>query len=74
MGNVAYLNKAYPAALEKYQQAAQLDEGDSQILMNICQTLLALERTNEAKEIFEKALRIDANVNQLYPHLKTKLQ
>jgi tetratricopeptide (TPR) repeat protein len=74
MGNVAYLNRSYNAALEKYRQAMQLDDTDAQILINICQTLLALDKRAEAKTFYEQAALKDANVIQLYPHLKTKLQ
>jgi Flp pilus assembly protein TadD len=74
MGNVAYLRKTYADALDRYLQASKLDDGDSQILMNICQALLALDRKTEAKVVYDKAVQLDANVNQVYPHLKTKLQ
>ncbi len=74
MGNVAYLRKTYADALDRYLQASKLDDGDSQILINICQALLALDRKTEAKVVYDKAVQLDANVNQVYPHLKTKLQ
>jgi len=74
LGNVAFINGNYDNALLNYNSAALADDGDSQILINICHTLLALNRKTEAKEIYEKAVILDAEVTQLYPHLKTKVQ
>jgi tetratricopeptide (TPR) repeat protein len=71
---VAFINGNYDNALLNYNSAALADDGDSQILINICHTLLALNRKTEAKEIYEKAVILDAEVTQLYPHLKTKVQ
>jgi tetratricopeptide (TPR) repeat protein len=74
LGNVAFINGNYDNALLNYEAAAALDSADSEILINICHTLLAMNRTVDARSIFEKAAQIDAGIVELYPHLKSKVQ
>ncbi|MCH1516559.1 MAG: hypothetical protein L7U52_07580, partial [Alphaproteobacteria bacterium] len=80
MGDILLLQKLPEQALSALLQAKELGEGSSQISFNIGSAYLAIERYEDAKIYFDKALAIDslmvvAHVNKgLAEHSLMKLE
>jgi len=66
-GNEAYREKDYQAALEHYQEAAELDEDLAAAWFGIYMAQLSLGNTEAAQEAMDRAQSLAPGANMIHP-------
>ncbi len=73
LANLRYLQGDYQGARSAYEKAAELDEGDPYILVNLALCHLRLDNRDKAAETFLRATKKDATLVKKYRSIAVEL-
>ena len=74
IANIDFLQGSYTKAIANYELACQLDDRDAQIHVNLCKAHLQLGDKAKAREQFDKAVKLDSSISDIYQELKKQIQ
>lgn len=69
MGKFYFLNQCYDQAIEKYTEALALTPGDPDIYYNLGIVYESINRLDDAREMFERAMDIKGDFDAAREHL-----
>lgn len=73
LANIYFLLERFDEAAVSYAEAVRLEAGDPYVWVNYARTLARLEKKEEAKRAFEKALAIEPTIKEQYKTLAVSL-